>query len=420
MRLFELANLVQLVENRRIEPAWRLCLNTERNSLRLAGRQPISIETFSEISTRCGKVVDRVRQAMLAPTAAKKAPTFQTAQMASLQNLDVKQVDYRAKRGDLPAGTMSERHRRVFSLSDVRAWSKELRADKLRPEGAEAITLVAANFKGGVTKTTTAVTLAQGLSMRGHKVLFIDADPQGSATTLFGILPDVEIEEESTILPLCRGDEESIEYAIRPTYWEGIDLVPAVSGLFSAEFDLPARQASTRNFQFWNVLHNGIDNARLNYDVIIIDTPPALSYITINALMAADGIVMPLPPSALDFLSSSQFWGLVSALTEGLKKHGAVKQYDFIDVVLSKVDSEDTAAPVVREWISAAYGEKVIAVEIPDTKTAGSASAEFGTVYDQPRKKVTQSYDRLVEHIEEQIGAAWLRQVVEQRKEAAA
>ena len=389
------------------------------DTLRLTGRQPISIATFAEISARCTKVVDRVRKAMLAPTAIKKSPVFHTAYLAAINGLDAKQVDYRAKKGDLPAGQISDvGRRRIFTLEETRAWSKELRRAKLRPANAEAVTIVAANFKGGVTKTTTAVTLAQGLSMRGHNVLMIDCDPQGSATTLFGILPEMEIEEDQTILPLCRGTEESIEYAIRPTYWEGIDLVPAVSDLFSAEFDLPARQMTAKNFEFWNVLHNGIDNARLKYDVIIIDTPPALSYITTNALMAADGIIMPLPPSALDFLSSAQFWSLVSTLTRSLEVHGASKQFDFIDVLLSKVDPEDNATPVVREWIAAAYMEKVMAVEIPKTLTAGSASAEFGTVYDQPRKRATQAYDRFVELVEEQIGAAWLRQLAAQKEAA--
>lgn len=384
----------------------------ENDALRLNGRQPISIDTFAEIAKRCGKVVDRVRSAMLAPTAAKIPPTFQTAQLGSIVGLDAKQVDYRAKKGDLPSGTLNPTaRRRAFSLSELRTWSRELRKDKLRPEGAEAVTLVTANFKGGVTKTTTAVTLAQGLSMRGHKVLLIDADPQGSATTLFGLLPGVEVSEEQTILPLCRGEEVSIEYAIRETYWDGIDLVPAMNGLFSAEFDLPSRQMTSKGFEFWNVLHNGIDAARLNYDVIIIDTPPSLSYITVNAIMAADGLVMPLPPSALDFLSSSQFWSLVSELTQGLQNHGAVKTFEFIDVVLSKVNADDAATSVVRGWIANAYGEKVVPVEIPDTSTAGSASAQFGTVYDQSRKRATQAYDRLVDLVEEQIGTTWLGQV---------
>lgn len=385
------------------------------DALRLVGRQPISIEDFQEISARAAAVVDRVRGAMLAPYGKKAPPTFQSAQLAALTGLDIKQIDYRAKKGGLPAGTIPPKSgRRVFTLAEARQWCQALRKPKLKPAGAEAVTLVVANFKGGVTKTSTAVALAQGLALRGHRVKLIDADAQASATALFGLVPDVDIEEEKTLLPLCRGDQDSIEYAIRSTYWDGLDLVPACAGLFGAEFELPARQMNARgdkNFEFWNVLHNGIDQARLVYDVIIIDTPPALSYLTVNAIMAADGVLMPLPPSALDFLSSTQFWGLVSSLTEGLKKHGAKKEFDFIDIILSKVDQDDAAAPVVREWIAGAYGEKVVSVEIPKTSTAGSASAEFGTVYDQHRKVATKAYDRLVELVEEQIGAAWLRQL---------
>lgn len=395
--------------------------------LRLSGQQPISLDTFGEIASRCDKMVQRIRSSMLAPTQEKKPPIFQTAQLAEIVGLDTKQVDYRAKKGDLPSGNItSAGRRRVFTLGETRTWSRELRKEKLRPEGAEAVTMVCANFKGGVSKTTTAVTLAQGLSMRGHRVLLIDADPQGSATTLFGLIPGVDVKEEHTILPLCRGYHlidgadpehpeslpcESIEYAIRRTYWDGIDLVPAMNGLFSAEFDLPSRQMGSRGFQFWNVLHNGIDAARMEYDVIIIDTPPSLSYVTVNAIMAADGIVMPLPPSALDFLSSAQFWGLVNELTGTLRERGATKLFDFIDIVLSKVDEDDTSTAAVRSWIAKAYQEKVVPVEIPATKTAGSASAEFGTVYDQSRKRATHAYDRLVTFVEGQIGTSWLRQV---------
>lgn len=391
-------------------------VTTAGEALRLAelGHQPISLKSFTELSDRCDTVVERVRAVMLAPESRKKAPTFGTSQMTALHGLDTKQVQYRAKRGDLPSGHLVNR-RLVFSLSDVRTWSKELRKNKMRPEGAEAITIVTANFKGGVTKTTTAVAMAQGLSLRGKRVLVLDLDPQASATTLLGFAPQIEIEEGDTVLPLCKGEQESIEHAIRPTYWEGVDLVPAMADLFAAEFQLPARQLRVRNFQFWNVLNSGIDNARFEYDVIIIDTPPSLSYLTINALMAADGLVMPLPPSALDFLSSSQFWGLVASLTQGLETHGASKTFDFVNILLSKVDPDDTAAPIVRNWITAAYGEKVLPVEIPLTASAGSAAVEFGTVYDQARKPATAAYDKLVDLIEDQVVAAWARQVAKTR-----
>jgi len=289
----------------------------------------------------------------------------------------------------------------------------------MRPAGAEAITIAVANFKGGVTKTTTAVTLAQGLSIRGHKVLVIDCDPQGSMTTLFGILPDAEVEARDTILPLCLGEADSVEYAIRPTYWDGIDLIPATSLLFSAEFALPGRQRDEgASFQFWNVLHYGIEQARQDYDVIVIDTPPALSYVTINAMMAADGIITPLPPNALDFASSVQFWDLFYDLTKELVSRGRSKHYEFIDVLLSKVDGSDIASNVVREWITAAYGSKVLPIEIPKTATAASASAEFGSIYDmQPGsassrtiKRAVDAYEQFVETVESQMVAAWLRQ----------
>ena len=393
------------------------------------GREQVEIADIGLQAERARKILAKVRKAMLAPNVQKEPPHFSPAQLGSLVDLDTRQIDYRAKKaGSLPGGGLNNNGtRREFSLSDVRKWTRELRATRMRPVGAEAITIAVANFKGGVSKTTTAVTLAQGLSIRGHNVLVIDCDPQGSLTTLFGILPDAEVEAEHTILPLCVGDQESVEYAIRPTYWDGIDLIPATSVLFSAEFALPGRQRDEgQGFQFWNVLHYGIEQARQKYDVIVIDTPPALSYITINAMMAADGIITPLPPNALDFASSVQFWDLFYDLTKELVARGRTKRYEFVDVLLAKVDAGDIATNVVREWISAAYGSKVLPIEIPKTATAASASAEFGSVYDMKPgsaggrtiKRAIDAYDQFVDTVETQVVSAWLRQM-HQTEEAA-
>jgi chromosome partitioning protein len=329
-------------------------------------------------------------------------------------------MDYRIKKGDLPLGHMETGHRRKFSLEDTRTWARSTRGRSMRPETADAITIAVANFKGGVTKTTTAVTLAQGLSLRGHNVLVIDTDPQGSMTTLFGLLPDVDVDDEQTILSLCYGSEVSIDYAIAPTYWSGVDIVPANLALYSAEFALPSRQKSDGSFEFWNVLNNGIDTARTKYDVIILDTSPSLSYLTINALLACDGLIMPLPPSTLDFTSSGQFWNLFNDLTANLvTNRGKTKSFDFVDVLLARVDANDASSSVVREWITAAYANMVLPVEIPKTSLTGSASAEFGTVYDtdpstinaRTYRRAFDAYERVVELIEEQILTAWKRQI---------
>ena len=380
----------------------------------------ISLGDIANQAERAATMMEQIRHAMLAPTARKEAPTSSLSQLAAMLEIEKGSVSHRLSKGDLPQGRLNASgSRREFTLAEVRQWVREYRKDRLRPAGAEAVTISIGNFKGGVSKTTTAVTLAQGLSLLGHRVLVIDTDPQGSLTTLFGILPDTEVEENDTILPLAMGSETSIRYAIRPTYWDGIDLVAAAPVLFGAEFALPARQTQEPGFEFWRVLDLGIDDVRSDYDVIVIDTPPALSYTTINAFMASDGIIMPLPPNALDFASASQFWNLFSDLTtELLTKRGLEKNFDFIHILLARVDNADTASTIIRQWIGQTYAEKVLPVEIPKTAVTGVTSAEFGTVYDVSRydgsartfKRARDAYDSFVRQIEGSVRAVWARQ----------
>jgi chromosome partitioning protein len=394
------------------------------STVKLGHPKPLSLQDIAAQAERATAMMGEIRTAMLAPTAAKIPPVFNLSQLAAMCGAEKGSISHRITRSDLPAGKLNAvGSRREFSLAEARTWVREYRKDKLRPSDAEAVTISIGNFKGGVSKTTTAVTLAQGLSLLGHKVLVIDTDPQGSLTTLFGILPDTEVTEEDTILPLAMGSETSIRYAIRPTYWDGIDLVAAAPLLFGAEFALPARQSADPNFEFWRVLDLGIDDVRPDYDVIIIDTPPSLSYTTIGAFMASNGIIMPLPPNALDFASASQFWNLFSELTTQLvEQRGIEKDFDFVHVLLARVDASDAASSVVRQWIGSTYAEKVLPVEIPKTAVTATTSAEFGTVYDIARydgnartfKRARDAYDLFVAYVEDSVKAVWDRQTSEQ------
>jgi chromosome partitioning protein len=386
----------------------------------------IPLSAIRDQADRAVAMMSEIRTAMLAPTARKTPPVFNLSQLAALCDIEKGSLSHRITRADLPPGKLNEAgSRREFTLVEARSWIREYRKDRLRPASCEAVTISIGNFKGGVSKTTTAVTLAQGLSLLGHRVLVIDTDPQGSLTTLFGILPDTEVEEADTILPLAMGAETSIAYAIRPTYWDGIDLVAAAPMLFGAEFALPARQTQEPGFEFWRVLDLGIDDVRGDYDVIIIDTPPALSYTTINAFMASNGIIMPLPPNALDFASAAQFWTLFADLTsELLTNSGLTKDFDFIHVLLARVDSSDAASNVVRQWIGSTYAEKVLPVEIPKTAVTATTSAEFGTVYDVSRydgsaktfKRARDAYDLFVSYLDRSIQAVWRRQADDAKK----
>lgn len=385
-------------------------------------KQTIKRQSLADIEAQAQRVASmmgHIRTAMLPPTATKAAPSMSAAQLAQLCGVDKAKIAYRLTRNDLPSGTMHG-NRREWAMPEAQEWARALRLSHMRPEGAAGITVTVANFKGGVAKTTSAVTLAQGLSMRGHRVLLLDLDPQGSATTLFGVLPDAEVDAEHTAMLLFAGEEDDLSYAVRKSYWPGIDLVCAAPLLFGAEFALPARQSKDPGFEFWRVLDRGLDQARADYDVIVIDTPPALSYVTINALMAADGVIMPLPPSALDFASSAQFWDLFSDLCNQLiRSRGQDKSFEFIDVLLSRVESSDAASSIVRQWVLEAYGEKVLPIEIPKTAVAATASAEFGTVYDLPRgsmnaktfARARDAYDRMCELVEQQIEAVWASQI---------
>ena len=382
-------------------------------------RSPINMERITAIASRASSMVEQIRGRLLAPEVKKVSPYYSTAQLATLCGIDKAHVTYRLTKGDLPPGRLTPSGaRREFALAELRTWAKTYRSGLMRPPGQKAITIAIGNFKGGVAKTTSAMVLAQGLSLRGHRVLAIDTDPQGSLTTLHGILPEAEVSEDMTISPLCEGSEKDIRYAIRSTYWDGIDLVAAAPFLFSAEFTLPSRQISEPNAKFWDVLNAGLEAVRDLYDVIVIDTPPSLSYVTINALWAGDGIVVPVPPSGLDFASSAQFWSLLADLGSNLDRQeveGANKTFDFLHVLLSRVDPLDPAAPAVRQWIQATYGEYMLPVEIPKTTVTSNKAAEFATVYDVQKyegaaktyKRAVDAYDRFVELVEQSIVETW-------------
>lgn len=372
------------------------------------------------ISERLAGVIDVVRSRMLAPDSIKSPPVFTQNQVGQMCDLNRTQMNYQIGKGALPQGAESgPTKRRVFSLADTRRWVQHFRADRLKPADANGIVISVSNFKGGVTKTTTAVTLAQGLSLRGHKVLVVDLDPQGSMTNLFGFL-NADIDYDKTLLPLFMGDEFETGYATQKTYWDGIDIIPASLSLYSADFALPARQKQNPDFEFWNVLRDGIDLARESYDVIIVDTSPALSYLTINALLACDGIIMPIPPSTLDFVSSGQFWELFTDLTRKIvTERGKDKKFSFIDILMARVDSNEASTAIVRKWIMEAYGDNVLPVEVPKTSLSAGASTEFGTVYDlepstvnaRTYRRAIDAYEHFVELIEEQVAMTWARQV---------
>jgi len=376
--------------------------------------QQVSMADLQRLAEASADVLDQVRDAMMAPHPLKTAPTFTSVSIAELCGIDKSQVKYLTQKHNLPAGRKIEGSKaKEYTLEDAMTWVKALGTYPARPEGKPGKVISVCNYKGGVAKTSTAVALAQALTLRGLKVLMIDCDGQGTATQLCGISPEREVDVEQTLMPFIHGDQPDLQYAVQPTYWHNLSVIPASSGLLAAEFALPAKAMRQRGFKFWEVLKDGIEPLRTQFDVIVIDTSPSLSHLTVNAMIAADGLVMPCPPDALDFASSVQFWGIFSELVESLPD-AKLKCYDFVTIIYTKVRGNDIAR-LVKTWMKQAYGTHVNGIEIPESTAAQMASAQIKTIYDLSKpdgsveayRRYKEPLDRLADYVLDQLALAW-------------
>ena len=149
------------------------------------------------------------------------------------------------------------------------------------------------NQKGGVGKTTSTVNLGVGLAREGKKVLLVDADPQGSLTVCMGFQnPDALEQSLASAMNAVINDEPVDPYQVILSHREGVELLPAnieLSGLETSLFNVMSREF---------VLKNLLDGVRQDYDYILIDCMPSLGMMTINSLVAADSIIIPLSPAS--------------------------------------------------------------------------------------------------------------------------
>jgi chromosome partitioning protein len=392
------------------------------NSLPKLNRR-ISIQQMGSFADSLLILMNEIREQMLAPRPRKKAPAFTSAQVAVMCGIDRARLNYVVsglKEADKAEdeyllGTMAGKSR-MFSLAAAQEWVRRESTIVQRPIDVLGEVVVVANFKGGSTKTTTAMSLAQGLTMRGRTVLVVDLDPQASLTELCGMYAEQDVDEGDTVLPLIFGDDDNLGYAVKETYWSNLYVIPAATPISGAEFAIPRKVLENRKFPFWRIIGDGLQPLREHFDYIIIDTSPSMSYLTINGLMAANAMVMPLVPESLDFISSTQFWGLFSDLCRSFANLEPNKAFDFVSVLLSKVDNGPTsAAPIVRSWSQRAYGDWLLPVEIPASSVVGSEALEFSTIYDieswsggkKTLDRIRDPFDQFVRLFDEEFSVKW-------------
>jgi chromosome partitioning protein len=382
------------------------------------GEVPVDAGGLDSIAENARDLLARARAAALEPGHSKVLRRFSLAEAAELLNVSPRTIQRGSQSGQLPPGERNRRNQLFFTLAEVQAMRERLGRAAVRPEGTTPAVVAIANFKGGVGKTSTAIHLGQYLALRGYRILMVDLDAQASLTNLFGLIPDSEVDSARTALPYFEGTVNSLRPSIRETYWPGMHLLPANLALYGAEFSLSVRQKSGDDgFRFYRALHDGLAEFKHEYDVIIIDTPPALSFITTNALFAADGLVIPVPMAMMDYASATQFFALLTDVVRIIDEYeGSPKRFAFLRLLVSKYEQNSASQQTIRDWVRAAFGSQVLDNSMGQT-TVLRVGPAMETAYEvSPYQKNRRTLDRAImlldavnREIEDLVRAHWVR-----------
>jgi chromosome partitioning protein len=271
------------------------------------------------------------------------------------------------------------------------------------------------NFKGGVGKSTVSAHLAQYLAIKGYRVCLIDCDSQGSSTALFGYVPDLDIQEDDTLYPFIRNTEmQSLEYAVRETHWDGLYLVPANLHLYASEYELAARIARAEP-TLLNRLAEGIASIGDHFDVVILDPPPALGTISLSVMRAANALLVPIPPTVVDFASTTSFLTMLYETLLTLQERQMPVDLRWMRLVATRADEQKSMQRELLGLMRNLFGDMLLRAVLKDSAEIDNASARLMTVYELEHPVTSrETYQRCMTYlngvnaeVETQIRLTW-------------
>lgn len=391
----------------------------------MAGARRID-EIIQQNADRLAVALENHMRTSFMPDARKELRPFTSAETAEFLGMDPARLRKLHFDGKIPEVEMDGRGRRLYSGANIGEIRRVLDAQSRkhgqflpgRREGDRLQVIAVANYKGGSSKTTTAIHQAQRLALRGYRVLAIDIDPQGSLTTMFGYTPETEFQSGGNIYDAIRYDDPvPMHEVIRKTYFPNLDL--AASGLVLAEFEheTPRALNERREPMFFKRLGLAIDQVEADYDVVVIDCPPQLGFLTMSALIAATTVLITVIPSMLDIASMNQFLQMTAGLLNVVSNYGASLEYDHLKFLITRFEPSDGPQAQMAGFLRALFTDQVMTHTFLKSTAVSDAGLTQQTLYEVDRGEFNRNtYDRAVESInsvvgemEELIQAAWGR-----------
>lgn len=354
-----------------------------------------------------------ISSGLFPPTSAKTLRRFSSTEAARIIGVTVSRLQQLAAEGLGPQPEVSPNGRRSYTLSDIhgiRAYLDEntrsgRRYQPHRQEGDHLQVIAVANFKGGSGKTTTTAHLAQSLTLRGYRVLAIDLDPQASLSALLGVQPELDVDTDETLYGAIRYDDSRrpLGDVIRHTYFTGLDLVPANLELMEFEHETPRALNKRRVGEplFFDRVAQAIESVEASYDVVVIDCPPQLGYLTLSALCASTALLITVHPQMLDVASMSQFLAMTEDLLGVVSEAGGNLQYDWLRYLVTRYEQQDAPQTRIVGMLRTLFDDAVLTAPMLKSSAVSDAGLSKQTLYEIGRDAITRStYDRALEALD--------------------